>query len=79
MDLKKEPEENCQKEENDFENSSESQQENFLTDQKVKKDPKGNFLFLSFKKSKNAKINQERSHQERNKRIKINKVQKVSM
>jgi KRAB domain-containing zinc finger protein len=38
--------------ENDFENSSESQQENFLTDQKVKKDPEGNFLFLEFESPK---------------------------
>jgi hypothetical protein len=41
--------------ENDFENSSESQQENFLTDQKVKKDPEGNFLFLSFESPKMPK------------------------
>jgi KRAB domain-containing zinc finger protein len=41
--------------ENDFENSSESQQENFLTDQKVKKDPERNFLFLPFESPKMPK------------------------
>jgi KRAB domain-containing zinc finger protein len=41
--------------ENDFENSSESQQENFLSDQKVKKDPEGNFLFLPFESLKMPK------------------------
>jgi KRAB domain-containing zinc finger protein len=42
--------------ENDFENSSESQQENFSTDQKVKKDPEGNFLFLPFESPKMPKL-----------------------
>jgi KRAB domain-containing zinc finger protein len=41
--------------ENDFVNSSESQQENFLRVQKVKKDPEGNFLFLPFKSPKMPK------------------------
>jgi KRAB domain-containing zinc finger protein len=40
---------------NDFENSSESQQENFLLHQKVKKDPEGNFLFLPFESPKMPK------------------------
>jgi KRAB domain-containing zinc finger protein len=34
--------------ENDYENSSKSQREIFLQDQKVKKDPEGNFLLLPF-------------------------------
>jgi hypothetical protein len=40
---------------NDFEISSESQQENFPPDQKVKKDPEGNFLFLPFESPKMPK------------------------
>jgi hypothetical protein len=41
--------------ENDFENSSGSQQENFLPDQKIKNDPEGNFLFLQFQSPKMPK------------------------
>jgi hypothetical protein len=38
--------------ENDFKNFSGSQQEIFLQDQKVKKDPEGNFLFLPLESPK---------------------------
>jgi KRAB domain-containing zinc finger protein len=54
-------------------NDFETQQENFLTDQKVKKDPEGNFLFLSFESPKMPKLIKREVTRKEIKRVKSSK------